>query len=103
MVKNKTIRLTEEQRQMIVEALLDEWNAIADDCFVDGYGRHDESISLKGTAVREIVCDRFFGGCWGGVFDSKVMREASRLFTDISHSQRMKLLKEAFPHKEYGY
>lgn len=95
------IKLTPEQRQMVIDALEDMWNAIADDCFVDDYGRHDGRKQLKGTEVRDIVGDRFYGG--GDWFDEAHMREASDLYTKLSYSARRKILKEAFPDKIYCY
>jgi hypothetical protein len=90
----KGLKIDEQMKVRIIDALKDVWNRIGDDCLVDDMGNPDESATMSGADVRAIVADQFVGNS-----DNKELVDA---FRAISHTAQQKLLKEAFPGRYYG-
>ena len=92
--------MDKEMLQKYADAANQTWDAIAWDCFVDDYGKHDPSKTFTRDEVAEIVFDASYMQMHGGL----TQEEMRTFYNDFSEADKNKIKMEAFGNYEvYGY
>lgn len=87
-----------EFEERVIQAANRAWDYIADDCFVDDWGRHNRSVTYTWKEVVEMAVDANRMQMHGGL-----SKEDEDEFYKMSRKEQNKIMRKAFKSDTYGY
>ena len=92
-------KFTKKEFDFLVQHLMDVWDEINQDMFVDDYGRYDESVVIPKSQVVEVCIDRMeVQGA--SIFQRIVIAKFWQCPND--HPDKQAIIDKAFPYEAYG-